>query len=107
MAGERVAKVPQGPRGNRMHGPRPKLKKGTFKRMMRYFKKYTLQMILVFICIVFSSLAGVEGSKFMQTLIDDVINPALKSGSIELNGALGAFIRIGICISGHNENSER
>ncbi len=68
-----------GPRG-KAHGPKPKVKNPgkLFKRLMSYvFKKYKIHCIVVFICIVVGVLASVQGTMFLQTLIDDYISPMI------------------------------
>ena len=48
------------------------------KRLLSYiFKDYKKEFILVIICIIFSSIASVSGSLFMETLIDDYIEPMI------------------------------
>ncbi len=50
----------------------------TLKRILSYVcKEYKFHIIIVFICIVLSALAGVAGSLFLQRLIDDYITPLL------------------------------
>ena len=72
--------------------PRPKIKKGTTKRLLGYLgRKYTKSFILVIICIILSSLAGVLGSLFLQTLIDDHITPLLSTPNPVFTGLLGAI----------------
>ncbi len=69
----------QGPRG-RMMGPRPKVKNPgkLLKRLLSYvFKTYKFHSIAVFICIVVGVLASVQGTMFLQTLIDDYISPMI------------------------------
>lgn len=57
---------------------KPKVNKKTIKRLLGYItKKYKKQLILVVICIIISSIATVSGSLFLQTLIDDYIDPLL------------------------------
>jgi len=63
------------------------VKKGTFKRIMSYvFKYYKAHMIIVFICLILSTVASVRGTMFMQTLFDDYIAPVLKKGNGDLSG---------------------
>ena len=62
--------------GRRVRGPLPKLKNPgtTLKRLIKYVgRRYTLQMILVVICIVTTAVANVKGTLFLRTLIDDYI----------------------------------
>lgn len=53
----------------------------SFVRLLSYMKKYWLQLVLVLVCILVSAIAGVAGSTFLQTLIDDYISPMLLDGS--------------------------
>lgn len=54
-------------------------KKSTIKRLLSYItKNYKKQFIIVFICIIISSIASVAGSLFLQILIDDYISPLLE-----------------------------
>ena len=65
---------------SRMKGARlPKgVMKQTMGRLLRYmFRYHKAQLIVVGICIVFSSLSTVASSIFLKTLIDDGITPAL------------------------------
>ncbi len=87
MAEERVAKprqpvMPKGPmRGRGMPVPKGTIKKGTlgrlFKTVMKYYK---WRLILVFACILFSSVGSLVSTVYMQMLVDDVITPAAVSG---------------------------
>lgn len=70
---------------NRMkmgNGPqRPKAKKGTFLRLIRYLlAHYRIQLIVVVCCIIVSSVAGSIATVFMQRLIDEVITPGITGG---------------------------
>ncbi len=69
-----------GPRGPM--GPKPKIKNPgkLFIRLMKYvMQKYTIHCIIVFICIIVSVLANVQGTMFIQQLIDDFIEPLSKA----------------------------
>lgn len=56
-------------------------KKGTFGRLLRYiFSVYKVQLIVVAICIIISSIASVIGTFFLQRLIDECITPGIASG---------------------------
>ena len=69
-----------------------KIKKGTIKRLLSYItKNYKKQFILVFICIIISSVASVAGSLFLQILIDDYISPLLKMENPVFTGLLKAI----------------
>ena len=63
-------------------GPKPKIKNPgkLFIRLMKYvMQKYTIHCIIVFICIIVSVLANVQGTMFIQQLIDDFIEPLSKA----------------------------
>jgi ATP-binding cassette subfamily B protein len=53
--------------------------------------KYKVALAGVFICIVISSVAGVIGSMFIRTLIDDYITPLLLTTIPEFSGLLRAI----------------
>ena len=75
-----------------------KIKKGTVKRLLSYVtKNYKKQFIVVFICIIISSIANVAGSLFLQVLIDDYITPLLGMENPVFTGLLKA-IGIMVCI---------
>ena len=70
---EEKAREFKGPGGRGPRGPKPKLNNpgALFKRMMKYILQYyTPHCITAVICIVVSVLANVQGTLFMQTLID-------------------------------------
>ncbi len=82
-------------------GKKPKIKKGTFKRILSYFAKYKLRFSIVLICIVISSFANVAGSMFLEVLIDDYIKPLLLASNPDFSGLLTAiFSMAGIYIFG-------
>lgn len=58
------------------------------------FKNYKIHLIIVFICIIGSALASVQGTLFMQTLIDDYIMPLIGNPSPDFTGLLQALMRI-------------
>ena len=62
--------------------PRPKVKdpKKTFMRLLGIIlKKYKVQVIIVFVCILVSVLANVQGTMFIQSLIDVYIVPLVET----------------------------
>lgn len=71
------------------------IKKGTFKRILSYLGKYKLRLIVVFICVLVSSLAGALGSLFLQGLIDDNIIPMMKNSSIDYGPLMNVLIIMG------------
>ena len=69
-----------GPGGRMPRGDGRKAKNvgKTLKRILSYVgKEYKFHIIVVFVCIIIGSLAGVAGSLFIQRLIDDYITPML------------------------------
>ena len=96
----------RGPRGrmnaNGLHDF-GKIDKTVVKRLLSYiFKDYKKEFILVIICILFSSIASVSSSLFLETLIDDYIEPMIGvenpvwTGLIKLMGLMGVIYLVGI-----------
>lgn len=89
-----------GPGHGRRMGVRPtkeqrKASMKTLKRLFAYlFKTYPLQFGLVFVCIIVSVLANVQGTLFTQNLIDDYIMPMVKSGDNDFGPLLRAIMRV-------------
>ena len=91
---EKAKVVKVGPGGAR--GPRPKVENPgkIFMRIMRYVgETYTPAMVAVGICIVVSVLATVQGTLFMQKLIDNYILPLLAEQSSDFSGLAAAIGR--------------
>ena len=67
-------------RGRRgMPVPKGAIKKGTFKRLVKYiFKYYKVHIIAVLVCLLFSAAGGLVSSLFMQKNIDEIITPGVK-----------------------------
>lgn len=75
---ERIVRGP-GARG----GPKfakPKNTKGTFLRLIRYFRKYAATLIIVAICIIIAAEANVFGTAQLKTLIDDHLAEMVANG---------------------------
>ncbi|MDD7402504.1 MAG: ABC transporter ATP-binding protein [Butyribacter sp.] len=73
----------KGPHGRNM-GKKPKIEHPgkLFFRLLKYvLQKYTVSCIVVVICIFASVLANVQGTMFIQTLIDDYIEPLTKAAN--------------------------
>ena len=71
---------------------KPEIKKGTIKRIMKYItSEYKKELIIVFVCIILSSIASVAGSLFLQTLIDNYITPLLDIENPVFTGLLKAI----------------
>ncbi len=87
----------QGP-GGRMRGPAPKVD-NPGKVLARLFgvllKSYLPHCLLVMVCIVITVLAQVQGTLFMQQLIDDYITPMLQTGSQDFTPLAHALLRVG------------
>ena len=95
---EENAKVFKGGPGRRPMGKRPKIDHPgkLLRRLLAYIlKNYAPHCILVLIGIFISVLANVQGTMFMQTLIDDYILPLLGSDNPDFSGLLHAIIRVG------------
>ncbi|MCB2356876.1 ABC transporter ATP-binding protein [Clostridium estertheticum] len=72
---------------------KPKSDGKTMKRLFSYVTStYKIQFIIVIICILFSALAGVGGSLFLQIVIDDYITPLLKVSNPVFSGLLKAIL---------------
>ncbi|NLV50215.1 MAG: ABC transporter ATP-binding protein [Clostridiales bacterium] len=68
----------------------------TFKRILGFvFKYYKWQLLIVFICIVISSLSNTAGSLFLRTLVDDYIVPLL---SLEGDAFTSLFAKFGAAV---------
>ena len=87
---ERVKEFKGGPGGG-PRGPRPKIKNPgkVLGRILGYvLKYYKVQSAIVVFCIFASVLCNLQGTWFMQTLIDGYILPMLSSGSTDFSGLL-------------------
>ncbi len=66
-----------------------------FRRLMAYiFKSYKFHLIFVAICILISVLANVQGTLFMQTLIDEFILPLIKAETPDFTDLLAQITRV-------------
>lgn len=99
MAGERVSKVPAGPRGNmNARGlPKKKVKKGTVKRLFGYIiKGNALKLLTVVFCIIITAASSVASSLFIKTLIGDYIEPLLRAETKDFMPLFGAIIKMAL-----------
>ena len=83
------------PKGKTPRGMKPSVENPgqIFKRMMGYiFKFYKIQMIFVFILVLVSVVANLQGTLFMKVLIDDYIDPMLESGSKDFGPLIKAIL---------------
>ena len=86
--------APGGPRG-----PRPKVKNPgkLLKRLLAYVaKNYAIHLVIVIICIFTSVFASVQGTKFIQTLIDDYIVPLTKQANPDFSGLAKAIMNVAV-----------
>ena len=89
--------MPQGNARKRSMQPRPKVEDPgkTFKRLMSMLlSRYKVHMIIVFVCIIVSVLANVQGTLFIQSLIDDYIIPMLSQPHPDFTPLLLAIARV-------------
>ena len=72
-----------------------KANKHIMGRLARYiFKLYGVHLVIVLICILASVLCSLQGTMFMQNLIDDYITPMLETHSTDFGPLLGAIGRV-------------
>ena len=89
--------------GGGMRGPGRRMQGGTrienpgkvFKRLMAYiFKNYGIHFIFVLICIVLSVVASIQGTLFMQRLIDDYIMPMIGQKTPDFGNLFREIVRV-------------
>ena len=88
---------PMGGGRRRQMGAKPKVKNPgkILGRILGYtFKNYKIHMIIVLICIIVSVLANVQGTLFIQSLIDDYITPLMNTSSPDFTPLLFAIARV-------------
>lgn len=70
-------------------------KENVIKRLLKLiFKKYGIHCFIVLICIIMNAFATVQGTLFMQTLIDDYIMPLIGTSSPDFTGLFYALLRV-------------
>lgn len=77
--------------------PPKKINKQTLRRLLAYLGAYKFRLIVVFICIVASSISSSLAVLFIRTLIDDYIMPLLSVENPIFSGLLQALFQLG-CI---------
>ncbi len=85
--------------GRGPRGPRPKIKNPgkLFSRLMKYIlAKYKFHILVVVIGIFVGVLANVQGTLFMQTLIDVYILPMIGAENPDFAPLAAAILRVGI-----------
>ena len=88
---------PGGPGRRGPMGPKPKIENPgkLFKRLMAYvFQNYLPHVIVVIVCIFLSVFASIQGTMFMQTLIDGYITPMLGQANPDFSGLANAIFRV-------------
>ena len=88
VSSSQTRKMPQGHGGFKALPKGQRFKPGTVKRLMSYLEKHRLKLAVVVICILVSSGASVASSLFLQTLIDDYIQPLLMDAAPVFGGLL-------------------
>lgn len=95
---------PGGPRGAHRGGPSAKNPGKTFARIMGIvLKRYPVQCFIVLVSIFGSVFANVQGSLFLQSLIDDYITPMIGMENPNFGPLLGAIATmaliyvVGVC----------
>lgn len=87
-----VGKPPRGVRGPKIENPGK-----VFMRLLKYVcRYYGIHYILVILFIFISVLANVQGTMFIQTLIDDYIQPLLLTDTPDFSGLLHAITRVAV-----------
>ncbi len=90
---------PRGPMGAAYAKNRPKAKNQgkVIKRLLSYMDAPNrVRMAIVLVCILVSAVAGVAGSMFLETLIDDYITPLLAVENPVFTGLLRAIGTMGL-----------
>lgn len=78
-----------------MPGPRkqsfakPKNAKGTFRRILKYFKPYRGQLVLVLIGLLASVAANIAGTYMLKPIINDYIVPWIGNANPDFTGLIG------------------
>lgn len=78
---------------------RSNLKNGakSFARLLRYMiGSNKIAWFFVIVCILISAFAQMQGMVFIQSLVDDYIEPMLVSGSRDFSGLAGALLKVAI-----------
>ena len=89
--------LPQGPGARGMRGPMPQIKNPgkLLARLLKYvFKNYAVHYLIVVACIFVTVFASIQGTKFIQTLIDGYIVPLTKQANPDFSGLAQALTRV-------------
>ena len=85
--------------GRGPRGPVPKIKNPgkLLMRLMKFiFSRYAIHYIVVLLCVVTSVFCSVQGTLFMQSLIDDYISPMVGVANPDYGPLLGAMSRVAV-----------
>lgn len=75
--------------------PMPKNTGKILKRLFGLlFRQYGARLVIVAVCIIFSVLANVQGTMFMQTLIDEFVTPLLEAEVPDFQPLLWEILRV-------------
>ena len=67
----------------------------SFSRVLKYMiANNKVAWLFVIVCIIVSAFAQMQGMVFIQSLVDDYIQPMLTSGSNDFSGLANALIRV-------------
>lgn len=77
-----------GPKGRRGFA-KPKDAKGTFSRILRYFKPYRVKVVFVLLGLVASVLANIAGTYMLKPIINEYIVPWIGSENPDFTGLIG------------------
>ena len=83
--------------GRGPRGPVPKISNPgkLLSRLMKFiFSRYLIHYVVVLICILASVFCSVQGTLFMQTLIDDYISPMIGVANPDYGPLIGAMSRV-------------
>ena len=84
---------PSGPGRETSLGPKQPINKNTVKRLLKYITtNYKLYFVIVIICLIISSIAGVCGQLFIKVLIDNYISPLMLEANPIFTGLIKALL---------------
>ena len=87
--------MPRPQHGARVSKEDMKVQSKNLSRLFRIvFKMYPFHLIAVVILIVLSSIANIQGTMFMQPLINDYILPMVRNHSTDFNPLLEAILKV-------------
>lgn len=79
----------------KIQGKKPKHAGRLLKRLMGILMKhYGVHLVVVAVCIIVNVLSNVQGTMFMQTLIDDFITPLLQASRPDFQPLLQEILRV-------------